>query len=32
VLVVLAAYVLATSLQTSDVTGTRAVTVRERDG
>ena len=32
VLVVLAAYVLAVSVQTSDVTGTRALTVRERDG
>src|SRR5665647_2088217 len=32
VLVLLAAYVLAASVQTSDVTGTRAVTVRERDG
>jgi PAP2 superfamily len=32
VLVLLAAYVLAASLQASDVTGTRAVTVRERDG
>ena len=32
VLVVLAAYVFAVSLQTSDATGTRAVTVRERDG
>jgi len=29
---VLAAYVLAVSLQTSDVTGPRAVTVRGRDG
>jgi hypothetical protein len=32
VLVLLAAYVLAASLQTSDATGARAVTVRERDG
>ena len=32
VLVLLAAYVLAANLQTSDVAGTRAVTVRERDG
>jgi hypothetical protein len=32
VLVLLSAYVLAVSLQTSDVTGPRAVTVRERDG
>jgi len=31
-LIVLAAYVLAVSLQTSDVAGSRAVTVRERDG
>ena len=32
VLVLLAAYVFAMSLQTSDATGPRAVTVRERDG
>jgi PAP2 superfamily len=32
VLVLLAAYVLAASLQTSDATGTRSLTVRERDG
>ena len=32
VLVVLAAYVFAASLQTSDATSPRAVTVRERDG
>ena len=31
-LIVLAAYVFAVSLQTSDVAGSRAVTVRERDG
>ena len=32
VLVLLASYVLAVSLQTSDVAGSRAVTARERDG
>ncbi|MEI6452430.1 MAG: phosphatase PAP2 family protein, partial [Actinomycetes bacterium] len=32
VLVLLASYVLAVSLQASDVTGSRAVTARERDG